>query len=842
MAFPLPYTYVDNDRSTPIPISQAPKDYPFQAYGDITTCVYSRMYEVWIDCFTPTAVGTEDPLDPGHYLLEETKLEIVRGRIGTFSRTYGNVPLQHTRSNFTLYSRPSVPGAAVLTLSTTWDPPSVNGSNGTTTLIVTIDGSVIGDTVIASLSSIGSNPFTVSGTITAADTATITLTNTGSPAVDLPSGTLKVEVLRQCRNYGTTALGNAGLFYQPDPDQEQYLAHRRLTVASDQGVANNPTGGTAKVGFRSVDSASVAYAVSSANLKTALNAVSKISDFGSLATVTGAYNDALGYLATLNDLAAATTSTASLTSVGSITSSVVSERNGFQQTITLTTSSTYPLASLNVTSGGYYPSGAPTVTISGGGGSGATATVNCSAGVASISVSGGNYGSGYTSAPTVTLTGDGSGATATANAMFFIQRGSSGGAIAITTGGSGYANGANYNIRIRTSGGQEISNSLYAYISVSGGSITSVAWGSNSTIDNLRLPNALEFYGVNGESGTGGTGYATLSGTKSTGSIYSVTLTNPGSGYTSAPTVSFSGGGGSGVVYTAALAGLTVTSLTLTNPGSGYTSQPTITYSSGTATAEAVLTPAPSFTGGTYPVTLFGQTTSGISYASGISTIQTAINALTEVQKRGNATVTGTGWDSGATISFVISFTAETFVGTSSLTPTPSGVTCTPVDGTNGRQQYIKFTGAQSSRLITFAAPHALTSGDKIYVKQGTAYSFSRLDFAIISPTQVSVNPANAPWSTNTAISEGGKYQGAYAPGSTEHRTKSTDTYYMPGVTLGITTEDDIPQTSVPLSDARYLDAVVTGATYVTQSDSALDDYRGSIKRRTKVDLLIPRA
>ena len=54
-----------------------------------------------------------------------------------------------------------------------------------------------------------------------------------------------------------------------------------------------------------------------------------------------------------------------------------------------------------------------------------------------------------------------------------------------------------------------------------------------------------------------------------------------GSGYTSAPTVTISGGGGSGAAVTANVVGGAVTTYTITNAGSGYTSNPTVTVSGG---------------------------------------------------------------------------------------------------------------------------------------------------------------------------------------------------------------------------------------------------------------------
>ncbi|KKW13368.1 MAG: Autotransporter-associated beta strand repeat protein [Candidatus Gottesmanbacteria bacterium GW2011_GWB1_49_7] len=76
------------------------------------------------------------------------------------------------------------------------------------------------------------------------------------------------------------------------------------------------------------------------------------------------------------------------------------------------------------------------------------------------------------------------------------------------------------------------------------------------------------------------------------GSLASVTVTAGGSGYTSAPTVAFSGGGGSGAAGTATIAGGAVAAIALTAVGSGYTSAPTVALTGGAganATATAVL-------------------------------------------------------------------------------------------------------------------------------------------------------------------------------------------------------------------------------------------------------------
>ena len=70
--------------------------------------------------------------------------------------------------------------------------------------------------------------------------------------------------------------------------------------------------------------------------------------------------------------------------------------------------------------------------------------------------------------------------------------------------------------------------------------------------------------------------------------IKRIKITGIGNGYTSAPTISFSGGGGSNAAATAEInTGGQISDIILTNPGSGYTSNPTISFSGGGGTGAA---------------------------------------------------------------------------------------------------------------------------------------------------------------------------------------------------------------------------------------------------------------
>ena len=86
-------------------------------------------------------------------------------------------------------------------------------------------------------------------------------------------------------------------------------------------------------------------------------------------------------------------------------------------------------------------------------------------------------------------------------------------------------------------------------------------------------------------------GFTPFTGTITNGLVISVT--NPGTGYVSAPAVLITGGGGSGATATSAVTAGGVSSVTVTNPGSNYTSAPSVSFSGGGgsgAAATATLT------------------------------------------------------------------------------------------------------------------------------------------------------------------------------------------------------------------------------------------------------------
>jgi autotransporter-associated beta strand protein len=112
---------------------------------------------------------------------------------------------------------------------------------------------------------------------------------------------------------------------------------------------------------------------------------------------------------------------------------------------------------------------------------------------------------------------------------------------------------------------------------------------------------------------------ATVSGT-----VTNVGIVDPGAGYTSTPTVTFSGGGGAGATGIAVLNNGQVISVIITSGGNGYTTAPTVTFNGGSPTTAAVAV-------STLSVTAVTVTNGGTGYGKTVNGINTPVNvAITE--------------------------------------------------------------------------------------------------------------------------------------------------------------------------------------------------------------------
>ena len=256
-----------------------------------------------------------------------------------------------------------------------------------------------------------------------------------------------------------------------------------------------------------------------------------------------------------------------------------------------------------------------TVSFSGGGGTGATATAVTAGGVVTSTtlVSGGQD---YTSAPSVTFAGGaGNGVTPTqATASASVVMTDTVTDVIVTSGGEDYATATGVTIAPPVSGttatataviekghldsvtldvaGTGYTSAPNCAVSGGGGSgahVSAVLVGTEvDTVTGFTFgdtPNA-GFWTSSFESaptvtvyGGGGTLAAVTldAGDGNTGYLFSITITDRGSGYVTAPTIQFTGDG-SGAAAECEVWGGKISRVTLTNPGSGYTVAPTVAF------------------------------------------------------------------------------------------------------------------------------------------------------------------------------------------------------------------------------------------------------------------------
>lgn len=140
----------------------------------------------------------------------------------------------------------------------------------------------------------------------------------------------------------------------------------------------------------------------------------------------------------------------------------------------------------------------------------------------------------------------------------------------------------------------------------------------------------VRWYGAAGDGTTNDTAAIQAAINYVSGAVIGVSGLVGGSGYTSAPSVSFSGGNGTGATATAIVSGGAVTGILITSPGGGYTSAPSVSLSGGGGTgasAQAVSSPG----GGTLFV------------PSGVYSINATLNVYSGVR------LTGAGWGENGT-------------------------------------------------------------------------------------------------------------------------------------------------------------------------------------------------
>ncbi|HEY0741222.1 MAG TPA: hypothetical protein VGD40_07160 [Chryseosolibacter sp.] len=254
---------------------------------------------------------------------------------------------------------------------------------------------------------------------------------------------------------------------------------------------------------------------------------------------------------------------------------------------------------------------------------------------------------------------------------------------------------------------------------------TAIISENTGTIERINVTNGgLNYNGVplveiTGGGGTGATATATVG---ANGRVTGITLTNPGTGYTSVPSVNIISG--SGATASTVLAGTgTVIALNLITTGAGYTSAPTVDITGGGATTNATAT-ATIANGRVTGLTL---TSGGVGYDGSPITVTlngggftTQATATAVFSGRGIGVVTLTSGGTDYTYAPLVTFSAPDLptgtrpTATATFDPDTREVTGINVS-TNG-------SGYLVAPTITLTAGSAATA--EVFITGGSVISF----------------------------------------------------------------------------------------------------------------------
>lgn len=308
--------------------------------------------------------------------------------------------------------------------------------------------------------------------------------------------------------------------------------------------------------------------------------------------------------------------------------------------------------------------------------------------------------------------------------------------------------------------------------------------------------------------------------------------------YSSGFTVTFNSHA-AGSITTSSLTGGTITSQA-TSSLNGYHTNFTAQAASGGNSV--------SISGGTFTLTFFGQTTAAIAYNATLTDVANALNALSNVSARGGVTVQP--WFQSAasssilvsvggvdTIIFNVSFTNAAITGNgTSLVPATTTITATrtpsyvsPGYNVQGHVQVITFV-SQADRIL-YAPGHGISTGDTILVVVGgTYYSGISSGYTVQSTDTVLMSPSagSAYSAAGTATLIGRRVTAGYAPGAALTRIKRVTDFYLPGISPGISTADDIPLPAFQGDSQTLLSAILAGTTSINYEVGELSQWRDS--------------
>jgi hypothetical protein len=356
----------------------------------------------------------------------------------------------------------------------------------------------------------------------------------------------------------------------------------------------------------------------------------------------------------------------------------------------------------------------------------------------------------------------------------------------------------------------------------------------------------------NGDNPAGGTYTVTIGASTTAGIAYNAsaatlqTALNGLSSVSSRGSVTVTGSYTAGfVIKFNAYTAIAVNTSSLTGPA-GYTgasvSSVTVNVIDHNVTITALGSPA-SFSGGTFILTIFGQTTAPIAYNASEADLLAAITALSNVgsvgvlaQNQGPAGFSGDSIlsDSAFKIAFYIQVQPPAISASgASLTPAGSSATTAAMPLPALYSTRLTFTGINLGLRILYSAAHGISALSGIVVTQGENYrTIAAGLYSVSTDTIILTALSGVAFTTPTIITFVGSATGnAYTGGSKLTRVKRVSDFYLLGVSYGVNYIDDVPLPVSEGGDASLLAAIFAGDTEINYEVEELGPYYNQLER-----------
>ena len=247
----------------------------------------------------------------------------------------------------------------------------------------------------------------------------------------------------------------------------------------------------------------------------------------------------------------------------------------------------------------------------------------------------------------------------------------------------------------------------------------------------------------------------------------------------------------------------------------------------------------PRVNGGTFTLTIHGQTTSALAYDATPAQIETALDALTEIVDRGgiveceNSGITNyvvTRRVAFELVPPVLGVDASSLTGPGSPYVGANQATAGTVEGYT--VQRITFSGAGGVRTLTLA-DHGIRAGMSIACKVGTTWHFLSTGFSVVDEDRLAVDTTVVPFSSASLVGTLGRLLLSFTPRAVRLRSSAETRYFLTGPAPAAVTLESIQPEALQLTPERFYDSLTAGETTIVFDESDVQTWRGPIYSKT---------